>query len=155
AGKSGALSPARAWSLMGGVAVVLIVAVAIAQHGLLVNLLPGDKSPAALTERAQEIAKSFGYGTPPADSAYWYHVDDDYWRYLSKAPSPERYRNLQNEYPGPLQFTYRQSPHPLVTTYPWHVNSQNPSPFYSGELVIGSDVQGRLLYFSAIATTQE
>ena len=154
AGKSGALSPARAWTLMGGVAVVLSVAVAIAQHGLLVNLLPGDKSPAALTERAQEIAKSFGYGAPPADSAHWYHIDDDYWRYVSRVPSPERYYDLQNEYPGPLRFMYRQSPHPLVTTYPWHVNSQNPPPFYSGELVIGSDVQGRLAYFSAIATTQ-
>jgi predicted Ser/Thr protein kinase len=155
AGESGTLSPARAWALLGSVTAILIIVVAIAQYGQLVNLLPGDKSPAALTERAREIVKSLGYVAPPADSAFWYQVDDAYWPYLSKIPAPARYRDLRGEYPAPLQFMYRQSPRPIVTSFPWRVDSKNPSAFYFGELAIGLDVQGRLTYFSAIALPQD
>jgi len=155
AGEAGTLSPAKAWALFASVIVGLLVVVAIAQYGMFVNHLPGSKSPVTLTERARQIAKELGQAASPADSAYWYHLDDDYWAYLSKIPAPERYRNLQSQYPGALQFFYRQSPTPFQTNFPWRVNLKNPPPFYSGEFIVGLDVEGRVSYFSAIAASQE
>lgn len=156
AGGTGALSPARAWALLASVVVVLAAVVAILPHTLFLDLLPAGKSPAALTERAQEIAREHGHAEAPADSAHWYQIVDAnaYWSYLSKVPAPARYRDLGAEYPSPLEFFYRQSSRPLDTKIPWHVNSQNPPPFYAGDLTIGLDLQGRLDYFSAIPAPQ-
>ena len=155
AGEAGTLSPAKAWALFASVIVGLLAVIAILRYAQLVNLLPGTESPATLTERARQIARELGQAASPEDSAYWYQVEDAYWPYLSKIPAPERYRNMRSQYPGPLQFFYRQSPEPFRTNFPWRVDLSNPELFYSGELTIGLDVQGRLTYFSKIAASEE
>jgi hypothetical protein len=66
-----------------------------------------------------------------------------------------RYRGLADEFPFPLEFWYRQSPHALQTHYPFTVTATNPVSFYSGEWRIGMDSAARLNYFAAIGLQED
>jgi len=150
AGEEGTLSAGKAWSLLAGVVAGLVLIVFLAQHASLANLLPTGKPPEVLTEDARKIAAKLGYLDPPADTAYWFDVDQAYYSYSSHIPAPQRYHDLGSEFPFPLQFWYRQSPHVFRTAYPFEVSSSNPMPFFSGEWRIGMDSAGRLNYFAVI-----
>jgi hypothetical protein len=133
AGEEGGISAAKAWMWLAATALSLALLVFLAQHGLLINLVP-VKEPALLLERAREIASNFGYDEV-ADSAYWYDSDSAYFPYSSELPAPERYRSLATTTRSPLEFWYRQSPHALETTHdPFSVSGTDPSLFYSGEV---------------------
>ena len=150
AGEEGALSARKAWTLLAGVAAGLLLIVFLSQHAAIPNLLPNGKSPEVLSEDARQFVTKLGYPDPPADSAYWFDVDSGYFPYSSRLPTPQRYRDIGNEFPFPLQFWYRQSPRPLRTAYPFEVTSRDPMPFYSGEWRIGMDSTGLLNYFAII-----
>ena len=154
AGEEGGLSPTKAWTWLLATALSLAVAMFLAQHGLLVNLVPA-KEPAVLFERAREIASSLGYNEV-ADSTFWYDSDSAYYPYSSELPAPDRYRSLARTTRSPQQFWYRQSPHALETTHdPFSVSGTDPSLFYSGEVEVGMDSAGRLIYYAAIAPQKE
>ncbi len=154
AGETGAIAPARAWSLLASVAVALLIVAFLAQRGMLVNLVP-SKDPALLVERSQQIAASLGYDRAN-DKAYWFDVDAAYFPYSSRIPSPERYRTLATAIPSPLQFWYRQSPQALEPTHdPFRVDQTDPALYYSGEAEVGLDSTGRLNYFAAIAPQKD
>lgn len=150
AGEVGVLTPAKAWLLLAGVGVSLLVTMMFAQRGLLVNLVP-SKAPAFLIEQSRRISSSLGYGNG-IDDAYWFDVDDAYFPYSSGIDAPKRYLDLATAKPSPLRFWYRQSPQLLETTHiPFQVSKKDPPPFYLGEVVVGLDSAGRLNYFAAIA----
>ncbi|HKU26742.1 MAG TPA: serine/threonine-protein kinase, partial [Candidatus Sulfotelmatobacter sp.] len=115
AGEEGALGPAKAWLLLTGVAVSLLLTTIFAQHGMLINQVPA-KAPALLAEQSKRIASSLGY-TAVMDDAYWFDVDDAFFLYSSAIAAPQRYVELAGSYPSPLQFWYRQSPQSLETTH--------------------------------------
>jgi class 3 adenylate cyclase len=152
AGEEGTLQPWKAWMLMSGIAVLLACCTAISQHGSLVNLLPGDKSPEVLSATAREIARGLGYTERPADSAYWFDQNSEYAEYLAQIPAPERYRRVSEDFPSPLRFFYRQSPKPLTPYYDgnWVVQKDNPVPTISGDMTICVDTEGRLQSFRVI-----
>ena len=154
AGETGAIAPAKAWSLLGSVAVALLIVAFLAQRGMLVNLVP-SKDPALLVERSQQIVSSLGYDRAN-DNAYWFDIDAAYFPYSSGIASPERYRTLATAFPSPLQFWYRQGPQALEPTHdPFRVNQNDPALYYSGETEVGLDSAGRLNYFAAIAPQKE
>lgn len=154
AGETGAIAPARAWSLLAGVAASLLIVAFLAQRGMLVNLVP-SKDPALLVERSQGIASALGYDRAN-DKAYWFDIDAAYFPYSSRITSPERYRTLATAFPSPLQFWYRQSPQAMETTHdPFRVSQRDPALYYSGEVEVGLDSAGRLNYFAAIAPQKE
>ncbi len=150
AGEEGTLSAGRAWSLLAAIAAGLLLIVFLAQHSSLANLLPTGKPPEVLSDDARKLAAKLGYPDSPADTAYWFDVDQAYYSYSSRIPAPQRYHGLGSEFPSPLQFWYRQSPHVFRTAYPFEVTSSNPMPFFSGEWQIGIDSAGRLNYFAVI-----
>jgi serine/threonine-protein kinase len=154
AGTEGTLVPWKAWALLGGVILCLFAVTFLSQRAELQNLLPGETAPEVLEGKARSIASQFGYTYRPTDSAWWYYVDDQYWSYASKIPAPARYREVSAEFPSPLMFTYRQSPQPLQTNYPWIVSKLNPSPTDPGDLSVGLDTEGRFCYFRATPPTQ-
>ncbi|HZC23548.1 MAG TPA: serine/threonine-protein kinase, partial [Candidatus Binatia bacterium] len=154
AGETGTIAPAKAWSLLASVAVALLIVAFLAQHAMLVNLVP-SKDPALLVERSQQIASSLGYDRAN-DKAYWFDIDAAYFPYSTKITSPERYRSLATAFPSPLQFWYRQSPQALEPTHdPFRVNQNDPALYYSGEAEVGLDSAGRLNYFAAMAPQKE
>jgi class 3 adenylate cyclase len=152
AGEGGALQPWKAWSLLGGIAALLVCCTVLSQHGFLFNLLPGEKSPEVLSATAREIAHSLGYTEPPVDNAYWFDEDSEYSQYLSQIPAPERYRRVSEDFPSPLRFFYRQSPKPLTPYYDggWIVQKDNPVPSTPGDMTTGVDTEGRLQCFRVV-----
>src|SRR5262249_31332848 len=111
---------------------------------------PPEKSADYLADRSKELASRLGGVAEPADSAWWFAEQDNGEEILHKIPAPDRYRKIASLYPGILRFGYRQSPRPLGSAST-SVRRQAPAPYFSDEISMTLDMQGRLLYFSKIS----
>jgi serine/threonine-protein kinase len=121
------------------------------QHGTVLALIPLDKSPEIMAERARQIISSLGYTSAPADSAYWYEADSDFLRYHAQTRGQQPMEQFWADLPGAVQFTYRQSPRPLVTAFPIApVSLSDPPRDVSGMITVQLDASGRLQYFEAV-----
>jgi hypothetical protein len=144
AGSDGVLAAWVACSVLVGTIILLCVCVFLASHAQLINLLPGGKSPEILKEISRNTLESIGYEAPPADLAYWFDVENDYWGHSASLPAPGRYRGIAVESPSPYRFNYRQSPGPLQTDFPFDVTWANPSIPDPGDSIVNLDERGRL-----------
>jgi hypothetical protein len=144
AGAEGALAPWIGCSILAGFILLLCANVFLSERSQLMNLLPVGKSPEILQEDSRNILQSIGYNVPVADSGYWWGVEDDYWPYSSQIPAPERYRIVGSDFPSPVRFSYRQSPAPLQTTFPFQVARYNPARATPGDSLVELDEQGHL-----------
>jgi len=149
-GEEGALSGSSA--LLLSIALLLTIAATIffAGYAHTINLFPPGKSPDYLVDRARDLASSLGQVSPPADFAWWFAESNDADLVLNRIPAPQRYREIASLYPSILRFGYRQSPQPLQSPFHRKIFRLEPAPFYSGEISLTLDMQGRLLYFSKI-----
>jgi len=152
AGEAEGLSPAAAWTCL------LVAALGIALFTLLARpinifrLVPIDKSPAVLEDRARDFVRSLGYSDAPADTRVGFAVDAEYVQHLAEHDrSPHRWDALASGQPPALQFWYRQSPRPLVSShFAGRVYWSNPPVVESGMAGVRFDMQGRLLAFYAV-----
>jgi serine/threonine-protein kinase len=131
AGPRGALHPAQAWALLGG---VLVGIVAIATQTHFVNVAPADvpKPPAVLAERARTILLAAGAGAGEAerDNASWFDSGD---------ASPSR---------TTVTFVYRQSPTYMVPQNSLHfITAADPPSDVPGMATVILDPLGRLIRF--------
>lgn len=149
-GEEGALSRSSALLLALSLAATLAVTVYFSNYANLINLVPPGKSPDSLIDRSRELATSLGEVPAPADYAWWFVVPSDIDRRLSKVAAPQRYREVASFYPSLMRFGYRQSPRPLESPSFHRIQWLQPAPYYSGEIALAIDMQGRLLYFSRI-----
>ena len=96
--------------------------------------------------------RSLGYSERPADTQVGFSVDADYVQHVSAHDrSPRRWDVLASGQPPVLQFWYRQSPRPLVSTHAaGRVYWGNPPVAESGMAGVRFDMQGRLLGFYAV-----
>jgi serine/threonine-protein kinase len=129
------------------------VAIGFLLHqGTVLAFTPLDKSHEVMAERARQIVSKLGYASPPVDSAYWYEANRDFLRYhAQKGPGQQPVEQFWADLPGVWQFTYRQSPQPLVTgseTAP--VSVSDPPRDMPGMIAVQLDARGRLLYFEAV-----
>jgi hypothetical protein len=115
AGDEGAFSPRTAWGFLAGTFAVLCLVVALAPKALDLGLAPLPKSADALTDRARELIRQFGYSDQPTDSDSSFFRAYDFLRYRAlHEPSPQRVRELAKAELGPTNFWYRQSPRQIV-----------------------------------------
>jgi serine/threonine protein kinase len=149
-GEEGALSRSTALLLTLLLAVTLATTVYFSNYANVISLVPPGKSPDSLIDRSRELATSLGEVPPPADYAWWFVVPTDIDRRLSKVAAPRRYREMGSFYPSVLRFGYRQSPRPLESPSLHRIQWLQPAPYYSGEIALTIDMQGRLFYFSRI-----
>ncbi len=149
-GEDGVLTPARASLLAVSILGALAILFFLSQHAQVVNLLAPGKSAEYLADRARDLAAHLGGSPPVADSAWWFQSEPDGFARLAGLPAERRYRDLYNLYPGILWFTYRQSPRPLIADFPNITTASEPSPFYTGEIRVTLDPNGRLLQFDAV-----
>jgi serine/threonine-protein kinase len=81
----------------------------------IIGLVPMEKAPAVLEDRAREILKTVG-SVEVADSATGYAVDYEYLLEVAKTDlSKGRWDHLAANEPPVLQFWYRESPRPLAS----------------------------------------
>jgi serine/threonine-protein kinase len=140
------------WVIVLAIVVGWIVLGYLLQHGTLLAFTPLEKSPELMAEHARQIISRLGYTSPPADSAFWYEADRDFLRFhAQKSRGQKRVEQFWADLPGAWQFTYRQSPRPLVTgseTAP--VSLSDPPRDVPGMMTVQLDARGRLLYFEAV-----
>jgi len=122
-----------------------------------------EQSPEVLTHRAQEIAASAGYTTPPADTAYGFDNDDQYEQYAKQNDKPvPNWDDLLKKSPPILRFWYRSSPQLMVATdyresslTPGIVTENDPPFTAPGMVSIILDLDGRLISFESIPPQRE
>jgi serine/threonine protein kinase len=156
AAKEGALPAGRAWALLGGASVILLIVFLLAPFSSDLGLAPLPRSPDALFDRSGELARKLGYSASPGDTTFWWYRQYDYllWR-ARHIPSPRRVRELSSIEPHPWLFFYRQSPVSMTPSIINPYDDQNvtadaPPMEVSGMVRLGVDVRGRLVSFQAV-----
>ncbi len=149
AGETGAISPAIAWAALGVFVVSLVAFFALATRTSLVAIVPLEKPPEVLRERARSILAQAGYERPPADSLYAFEPDRGYLDDLlhRKDAGAARWDALRSAPPGAVTFWYRQSPEALVPKGAANIGDWITDPAYTvpGSARVGLDPDGRLV----------
>jgi len=157
AARSEGLPRPVAWALaLTTLACGLLVPV-LARPVQLFHLLPFEKAPEALEDRAHELLRRLGPAAAPADDARGYAIDADYLSWVSaRDHSPDRWGGLRRGQPPVVMFWYRQSPRFLLSTsILGRVYSQNPPLLDSGMAGARFDLRGRLVSFYAVPPQRE
>ncbi|HMH42398.1 MAG TPA: protein kinase [Pyrinomonadaceae bacterium] len=147
----GLVSPTIALACVGATAVLLALFIFLAGKLELQNIIPNEKSPEVLADRAREINRRLGYTSPPVDTAqgfFWYAEILDYIKTHDR--SPGRWDVLRNGDAPVLAFWYRQSPRNLIGLDKFSVYPANPPIDISGMTNTYLDSQGRLFTFIAV-----
>jgi len=148
AGPRGALHPAQAWALLGG---VLVGVVAIATQTHFINVAPADvpTPPAVLAERARTVLAGVGAGTENTerDNASWFDFGDA----SATRASTTSASTASGDEPTKVTFVYRQSPTYMVPQNSLHfVTGADPPSDIPGMATVVLDPLGRLIRFKRI-----
>ncbi len=146
AGAEAGISPRNALLVFLGILALLAAYMPLAHRGDLAALAPMQKTPDALSDRAQQYARHAGYTANVVDQYSWTEPAVNYLRYQSQhEPSPARVRNLRNVRPSPYIFHYLSSPQPLVPLGgAGNINAENPPLTTPSMLSITLDGSGEL-----------
>jgi serine/threonine-protein kinase len=148
---AGVLRPRVAVSLLVSFLAVLALLCFTSKKVALYRMVPLEKSPEVLQERAREITKQLGYTEQPFDSAYGMKTDYDYLQYVAKHDSSRaRWDKLRSGQPAALFFWYRQSPRHLLPFSSRDITMYEPESNVTGMTSLKLDTRGRLLFFSAV-----
>ncbi|HWS90439.1 MAG TPA: serine/threonine-protein kinase [Pyrinomonadaceae bacterium] len=149
--KQGALSPAVAVSLLASLFVLTGIICFLSKDVGLYRMVPLDKSPEVLRDRAAELVKRLGYSAP-ADSAYGMGSDRGYLSHvIATDASPGRWARLRSGQPAAIYFWYRQSPHTFDAWQTGGAVSENaPYQTTPGMATVTLDTSGRLRSFRAV-----
>ena len=141
--------------------VVALVALALvppmARHIQITGMVPLDKPPDALEDRARDALRALGQDGAPADHAKGFNVDQDYLGWVeSRDRSPERWERLRTGGPATLRYWYRQSPRSMSSTMmSGRVRWTNPPALVSGMAGVELDMEGRLVGFYRVTPQVE
>jgi len=132
--------------IIGGV----FAAAALAPLATLPRLVPLDKAPAVLADRAEQILSSLGFAEPRADTADGFLVASDYVNWIARTdPSPTRWARLSNGAPPALVYWYRTSPRDLVPRQlALRPTLDDPPPYDPDMHTLVLDTRGRLVQFN-------
>ena len=152
AGESSGLARGRALGLALFCALGAIAYVPATPRLQPLHVFPFEKPPLVLADRAREILQDLGYPEAAADSAMGFSRDQDYVQYtIDRDRSMNRWDALASGRPPVLQFWYRQSPRPLISSsHLGRVFSANPPVTVSGMHGLWLDTKGRLVQFYAV-----
>jgi len=149
AGGLGATSPTVAWGALAVFFVSVAAVFALAPRTTLLGLVPLDKPPAVLEERAREILEQAGHDRKPADSLFEFDANRAYLDDVLRRPGSGtgRWDVLRTGPPGAILFWYRESPRDLApinggTIGNWLVDPPDSAP---GMARVGLDPDGRLV----------
>ncbi|MEA2165603.1 MAG: eukaryotic-like serine/threonine-protein kinase [Thermoanaerobaculia bacterium] len=151
AGDSVGLKASMAILLLLFVIVGSLVVLLLKLHNDLPSYTDLDLPPEALTLKARELIRQFGYSGKGADFARGFRVDDDLTRYISEHDkSPQRWEQLRSL--PVVRFWYRDAPASLEWNnfFVSRVTQRDPPLEYSGMKLITLDASGKLIGFDAV-----
>ncbi|HET9315919.1 MAG TPA: serine/threonine-protein kinase, partial [Vicinamibacteria bacterium] len=157
AGESEGLRARWAAALVATTVVCVAVLPWLARPLNLHRMVPFDKTPAALEDRARELLVRLGHTEPAYDSSTGFSHDRDYMNDVEeKDKSPHRWDGLRSGSPPVAQFWFRDSPRSLVGTgIGGGVFWANPPQAETGMRGVRYDMRGRLLSFFAVPPQQD
>ena len=152
AGESEALRVGRGLAAVAFVVIGVILTAALSPRITVAGLVPLDKPPAVLADRAQQVIASLGYTDPIADSASALAIAQPYLTWLAANDKrPDRWNALKLGRPATLVFWYRTSPRLLMPTRAqMAVTTADPPLTISGMTFVLLDTLGRLQEFHAV-----
>ena len=148
--KEGGLRPAFAAALLGAVLASLALIFLLSGEVLITRQVPLSKPPEVLAERARAVIRAAGQTEAPADMAYGFEYDLEYYRHVvAHDQSMTRWERLRSGQPAAMQFWYRQSPQSLEPVAGPEVTSTDPErQLYTGMADVWLDTEGRLIELS-------
>ena len=146
--KKGALKPAVAVACLATVVALFAFIAFYSEKVRHHEWIPLEKSPEALTERADSIVKKLGYTKAPVDTDYGF--ENDFFSYARTDQSPNHFERLRSGQPPVIYFWHRTSPRYLEPWYDVSVSLNDPPNHVSGMTKVILDVRGRLLEFQAV-----
>ena len=157
AGESEQLSPRVAWACLAGILLSAIAAPFLWAPYSLINLVPADKSPEVLEDRARELIGRVGGGEATVDAAVGLSGDGEFFRHVHESDErPGDWAALASGQPPVLRFWYRQSPRPLVSQWmSGRVLWDMPPRSVSEMAGAAYDLRGRLVEFYAVPAQVE
>ena len=157
AGETEALGVAPGLGLVAFIVAGVLLISALSARISISGLVPLDKPPAVLADRAQQIIASLGYTDPVADSSSGFTAGQAFLRWASLNDSrPERWEVLKTGRVPALVFWHRTSPRLLVPTRAQiQVQYTDPPMTVSGMTALILDTQGRMIEFQAVPSQFE
>jgi serine/threonine-protein kinase len=136
-----------AWIVAG-----MLLAAALAPAVTIARLVPLDKPPEVLADRAEQILATFGYEGPRGDTAQGFAVYNDYFNWLgAQDRSAARWDRLSSGTPPALIYWYRTSPRDLIPRpLALGVTPNDPPPNDSGMHTVVLDTRGQLVQFNSV-----
>jgi serine/threonine-protein kinase len=152
AGETEALGVGIGLAGVAAVVVALAILIAIAPRLSVSGLVPLDKPPAVLADRARQILNSFGYTDSVADTAYDMTISQTFLRWAAANDQRvNRWDVLKTGSPPALVFWHRTSPRPMAPLRPSAYLTNNDPPLtVSGMTVLILDTLGRAIEFQAV-----
>jgi predicted Ser/Thr protein kinase len=156
AGSREALRPAVAIALVACIGVGLAAWCWLTPKVQMVSQLPFEYPPDALAAKGRDIARSLGYQSRPAETAFGFHEQAGYLEHVetvvtgTAAEKRTRWADLLGVAPSPVTFWYRESAAPLVPIdAAGLVTAIDPPLVDAGAISMDLGLDGRLMRFSA------
>ena len=150
--QEGALRPAVAAALLAATLASLTLIFLLSGKVLITGLVPLNKPPEVLSERARSVVRAAGQTEAPADTAYGFEYDLEYYRHVTAHDqSMTRWNGLKSGQPAVMRFWFRQSPQPLEPLAGEVVTLTDPGrQLYTGMADVWLDTEGRLIELSIV-----
>lgn len=152
AATSGAMRPASATAFCLLCAALLAV-LALTSHPQLHRVVPFEKAPEALSDRAAEVIRNLGYQSGGGDRAWGFVLDQTYMAWPGDPRiGSRRWERLRTGQPLTFAFWYRQSPVVLQAHSPGGgpVTADDPPLSIQGMANVLLDPRGRLVELKAM-----
>ena len=153
AGDKGAAPAVVTWGALAVFVAAVVALFFLAQRTTLLGLVPLDKPPEFLQERAREILAQAGHDSRAADSLFAFAADVDYLDDIRRGEGGlDRWEVLRSSPPSAVRFWYRESPSELTAQSPgaigtWLTDPPNDKP---GMARVGLDIGGRLVSYLVV-----
>jgi serine/threonine-protein kinase len=148
----GSLSPRAAWTCLIGSLTLAVVAILARENVQLLRLVPLDKSPEVLADRARDTIHRLGYEALPFESQ-GFSPNDPFLQHIQKSDaSPGRWEVLRKGQPAALRFWFKESPVDLAPSNPANplIQYDDPPLTIPGTFGVWLDTKGRLLRLDAV-----
>jgi serine/threonine-protein kinase len=149
--------PRAAWTRAALAAAGVLAALWLVGPLRLSSVVPVQKAPAVLEDRARQLVARLGYADSVADSASGFAVDGDYFVHVrERESSPTRWLALATGAPRVLHYYLRTSPQPMTArSGSGMVVWGQPPLTVSGMTAARFDLRGRLVAFYGVPPQSE
>jgi eukaryotic-like serine/threonine-protein kinase len=152
AAESEAVPILQGLALAAGLIASIVVYALFSARATMADLVPLEKPPAVLADRAQQILADFGYTDTPADTAQDFIIPPDFPRWLVDTdPTVNRWKPSHVAAGPALLFWHRTSPRDLEPDSPSpDVTPGDPAMTVTGQSMLITDTKGRLVEFRRV-----